>query len=58
MSSRGGREKDLVRAGQATAMIDVYFADLTANNNNDLVVQVGFAINCDHGGEHCVSPRS
>lgn len=56
MSSHGAREKDVVRAGQANAMRDVYFADITANNNEDLVSKGGFAINCDHGGEHCANP--
>lgn len=37
-------------------MIDVYFADITANNNKDLVAKGGFAINCDHAGEHCANP--
>jgi poly(3-hydroxybutyrate) depolymerase len=56
MSSHGARDKDVVHAGQANAMIDVYFADITANNNKDLVAKGGFAINCDHGGQHCANP--
>lgn len=56
MSSHGAREKDVIHAGEAMSPIDVYFADLTANNNKDLVAMGGFAINCDHGGEHCANP--
>lgn len=56
MSSHGARDVDVVHAGQANAMIDVYFADITANNNKDLVSKGGFAVNCDHGGQHCANP--
>lgn len=56
MSAHGAREKDLVRSGQANAQIDIYFADITAKDNRDLVSKGGFAVNCDHGGEHCASP--
>jgi hypothetical protein len=47
----------LIRAGDANSPFDVYFANIAAKNNKDLLAKGGFVINCDHGGEHCANPR-
>ena len=42
------------RTGQDRVIID--FADASRALSRDVAARGGFAVDCDHGGEHCASP--
>jgi hypothetical protein len=42
--------------GGAKDVVLVSFAQTSARLGTDVAAKGGFVVNCDHGGEHCMSP--